>query len=130
MRARNVGGALLWIVQILTALAFVRIGFGKFTNQVWLMHFQHWGYSDGFRQLIGVVEIAAGALFVLPSTASYGAVVMCPILIGAVATLLWHHEAVFPPTFWFVVVVAIGVARRSRAWRPADRRLPVPADQV
>ncbi len=130
MNARKIGGALLWIVQILAALAMLRIGFAKFSNEFWLTHFQRWGYSDGFRQLIGAVEITAGLLLALPSTALYGVVVMCPILIGAAVTLLRNHEVVFPPIFWLVVLVGIGYARRHRAWRPADRRVPVPADRV
>jgi uncharacterized membrane protein YphA (DoxX/SURF4 family) len=115
---------LLWIVQILAALAFVAIGFGKFTNVFWIKAFPRWGYSDGFRMLIGVLEMVGGAVLVFPRATTYAAILLDTILVGAAATLLVHHEKPFPPLFWLVVISILGVVRRRQAWRPAAPSVP------
>ena len=124
------GSVLLWTVNILAALAFVTIGFGKFRNPFWLKAFPHWGYSDGFRILIGVVEILGGVALAFPRTAAYAAVVIDVIMVGAVGTLVIHHEKPLPPIFWLFVVSIVGYARRRQAWRPAARQVPAPVDTV
>ncbi len=124
------GRALLWIAQIWAAFAFVVIGFGKFRNPFWLAAFPRWGYSDGFRMLIGVLEMLAGVLIAFPQTASYAAVLIDVIMLGAVGTLVVHHEKLFPPIFWLIVVSIVGFARRRRAWRPSASAPPAHADTV
>jgi uncharacterized membrane protein YphA (DoxX/SURF4 family) len=115
------GRVILWIFQIWAALAFVVIGIGKFRNPFWLAAFPRWGYSAGFRMLIGVLEIVSGLLIVFPRTASYAAVLIGAIMIGAVATLVVNHEKVFPPIFWLIAVSIIGYARRKQAWPRSAR---------
>jgi hypothetical protein len=126
----NVRTVLLWIVNVLASLAFVAIGAGKFFNPFWLKAFPRWGYSDGFRILIGVLEIAAGVFLAIPATAMYAAVLIDAILSGALATLVLNHEKPFPPVFWLVVVSAVGFARRRRAWRPSARPVSTPARTI
>jgi len=128
-RGKTVAGV-LWILQILAAFSFVAIGAGKFVNPFWLRAFLRWGYSDGFRMLIGVLEILGGLLIAIPRTASYAAILIDAILIGAAGTLLINHEKLFPPIFWLIVVSIVGYARRRQAWRPAGRAVSVAADTV
>lgn len=125
--------ALLWIVQILAALAFVAIGIGKFSSPFWLRAFARWGYSDAFRMLIGVLEMTGGVLLAIPQTTVYAAALIDAIMIGAAGTLLAHVEPrgqLFAPIFWAVIVSSLGYARRLRAWRPAGRGASVAADTV
>ena|SRR5215471_13933256 len=124
------GRVLLWIFQAWAAFSFVVIGFGKFHNAFWLKAFPRWGYSDNFRMLIGVLELFAGLLMAFPRTATYAAVLIDAIMIGAFATLVLNHEKVFPPIFWLIVVSIVGYARRKQAWRPAGRGIPAAADTV
>lgn len=124
------GRVTLWIFQGWTALAFVVVGFGKFHNPFWLKAFPKWGYSDGFRMLIGVLEVAGGLLIAIPRTATYAAILIDAIMIGALGTLLVNHEKLFPPTFWLVVVSIVGYARWKQAWRPAGRGMPAAAGTV
>jgi len=130
MRIAKFVAALIWIAQILAALAFIAIGLAKFRNPFWLRGFLRWGYSDSFRMLIGALEIIGGALLAWPRTTSYGAALLGPILIGAVATLRLHRENLFAPLFWLVIVAFVGIARRRRAWRPTVRGMAVPAERL
>src|SRR5215471_7786311 len=92
MRYVRIGGVvLLWAIQILTAFAFTGVGFAKFHSPFWIHAFTKWGYSDGFRMLIGVLEMAGGILLAVPQTTLYAAVLIDVILIGAAATLLLNE---------------------------------------
>ena len=122
--------AILWMLQIWAAFAFVVVGVGKFRNPFWLAAFPRWGYSAGFRMLIGVLEILGGLCLALPQTASYAAILIGLIMLGAVTTLVAHHEPLFPPVFWLIVVSIVGYARRRRVWRPASRQIAARADRV
>lgn len=113
------GRVILWIFQGWAAFAFVVIGFGKFHGTFWVSAFSRWGYSDRFRMLIGALEMTGGLLMAFPRTAAYAAILLDVIMIGAVGTLVAHHEHLFPPIFWLIVVSIVGYARRRHAWGPA-----------
>jgi hypothetical protein len=44
---RTVRTVALWIVQVLTAAAFVAIGIAKFASPAWETTFSRWRYPDG-----------------------------------------------------------------------------------
>lgn len=129
---RIAGTAALWFVNILAAAAFVAIGVAKFGSPAWATRFERWGYPDGSYMVIGVLEIVGGVLLLVPRLSSYAAALLGAILIGAAATHALHDEAarVAAPLMWLAVMTLIGVVRRHRAWRPAIRTVPVPANQV
>ena len=120
----------LWVLQILVCVLFVMTGVGKFRGTFWVAAFARWGYPDGFRVVIGVVEIIAGALLAFPWTASYAAALIVCIMIGAEGTLILHHERLAPPIVWIVIVTIIGIGRRQRAWRPSARGTSPALDPV
>jgi uncharacterized membrane protein YphA (DoxX/SURF4 family) len=127
---KNVGTIALWVVQVLAAVAFVAIGFGKFGSPVWARNFARWGYPEGFYMVIGALELAGGLLLLVPKLTSYAAALLGVILVGAAATLALHNERMSPPLMWLAVIVLLGWARRRRAWRPGIRPLQSPADQA
>ena len=130
---RLAGAVLLWAVQLLAAFAFVNIGFGKFGNAFWIRSFEKWGYSDEFRILIGVLEMAAGILLAIPRTTVYAAVLIDVLMIGAAGTLLLNGEPfrqVSAPLAWMVTASALAFARRRSAWRPSRRRVGAAASAV
>jgi uncharacterized membrane protein YphA (DoxX/SURF4 family) len=129
---RTVGAVALWIVSVLAAAAFVAIGIAKFASPAWARNFSRWGYPDGFYMVIGALEIGGAMLLVVPKAASYGAVLLGAIMVGAAATHALHNETgrLFAPLMWLAIVTLVGVARRRRAWRPRVRALPVAASQV
>ena len=54
----------------------------------WMQRFQEWGYSPRFAAGIGMVELIAAALLLVPSLATYGAGILTLILAGAIYTHL------------------------------------------
>jgi len=131
--ARIAGTVLLWAFQLLSAYAFVNIGFAKFGHPFWIKAFARWGYSDAFRILIGVLEMAGGVLLAIPQTTVYAAALIDVIMIGAAGTLLLHgepHRQIAAPIVWMVVASGLAFARRRRTWRPAGRGARVAAGTV
>jgi hypothetical protein len=123
---------LFWIVQVWVTFGFLAIGFAKFHNPFWIRAFARWGYSDAFRILIGVLEMAAGVLLAIPPARIYAAGLVDVIMIGALGTILVHAEPraeLFAPIFWIATVSAFAYARRRDAWRPTGRG-SVAADAV
>src|SRR5262249_9801908 len=125
----KVGSILLWTASSLAAVYFVFIGAEKFTSPFWLTAFARWGYSDRFRMLIGVVEIAGGLLLAFPKTTVYGAVAIEVVMLGALGTRLRCHEHVFAPVFLLVMVALIAYGRRRHA-SGSSRRIPAEVDPV
>ena len=124
---------LLWAIQLLAAVAFVNIGFGKFVSPFWIKAFARWGYSDNFRMLIGVLEMAGGILLAIPQTTVYAAALIDVIMIGAAGTLLLNGQPprqISAPIVWIVLVSALAFRRRRRTWRPAGRGARIAAGTV
>jgi len=124
------GTVAMWALQVLASLALVYIGVAKFRSGFWIAGFARWGYSDGFRMLIGALEVAGGVLLAFPPTASYAAALLGCIMAGAVGTLVLHNEHPFPPLFWISVMALIGLVRLPRRWRPGPRGVPATVDTV
>lgn len=127
---KSASPVLLWVLQILFSFLFVMTGVGKFRGAFWVAGFARWGYPDGFRVVVGVLEIVAGALLAFPWTASYAAALIVCIMIGAEGTLILNHEKIAPPIVWMVIVTTIGIGRRHRAWRPNARAAAPALDPV
>src|SRR3982750_935233 len=107
---RLAGAVLLWVVQLLAAAAFTAIGFAKFGNPFWIQAFARWGYSDEFRVLVGVLEMAAGILLAIPRTTVYAAALIDAILIGAAGTLVLNGEPfrqAVAPLVWIAIASAL-----------------------
>ena len=106
--AKDIG---VWLVTILLVLLFATQGFAKFSStHRWAHDFANWGYPVWFRILIGVLELAAAVLLLIPRAAGYGAGVIVVIMLGGMLTRVTHgdptgivHEIV-PLTFALVVL--------------------------
>jgi uncharacterized membrane protein YphA (DoxX/SURF4 family) len=48
--------------------------------------FRTWGYPDGFYLVIGAVEVIGGIALLIPRLASYSAIMLAIVMIGAAAT--------------------------------------------
>jgi putative oxidoreductase len=117
---------LLWALQILLGAGFIAIGIRKFQDPSWVRMFARWGYPDGFYMVIGALELAAGMLLFIPRVASYGALLIAAIMVGAAATHAIHGETarIAPPLVFLVLVSVIGWCRRGRASRLSARQVP------
>lgn len=71
---------------------FVQHGYLKFDPEgFWGPAFlERWGYPVWFLYLIGALELAGGLAILVPRTASYGALVLATVMLGALVTRLIH----------------------------------------
>jgi uncharacterized membrane protein YphA (DoxX/SURF4 family) len=124
---RIVGEVAVWIVTAMLVLMFARAGLDKFSDTSgWARAFSLWGFPVWFRILIGVAELTAAALLILPRTAPYGALLVVAVMLGAMGTHLAIGEArhitseVVPMTFALIIFFA----RRPGWARRASTRTP------
>ena len=80
----KIGGK--WLLTILLAVVMIGPGSQKFTSNTWERMFRQWGYPDGFYLVIGAIEVAGGIALLIPKLASYSAIVLIVVMIGAAAT--------------------------------------------
>ena len=113
-----------WSLQVLLGVLFVVLGVAKFGDPSWARKFAGWGYPDGFYMVVGVLEIAGGLMVLVPRVASYGALTIATVMVGAALTHLTHGETrrLIGPLIFLALAAAVGWLRRASAARPA--RLP------
>jgi putative oxidoreductase len=80
--ARKVG---LWVLQIVTAVAFLAAGVAKLTGQPMMVEtFEKVGVGQWLRYLTGAIEIGAAVLLLIPRLAAVGAALLACTMAGAV----------------------------------------------
>ena len=80
------------ILKLLISVVFVGAAIHKFTGKV-APNWERWGYSRQFMYATGVAELVALALFWSPGLELVGAAGLALVLLGALATLIRHREA-------------------------------------
>jgi putative oxidoreductase len=79
----------LWSLQVLLAAAFLAAGAAKLAGpDMMVKQFEAIGLGQWFRYLTGILEIVAAVLLLIPRRAGYGALLLIPIMLGAVAAHL------------------------------------------
>jgi uncharacterized membrane protein YphA (DoxX/SURF4 family) len=85
---------ILWGLTILLVAIFVHAGVRKLSDYSgWARAFRAWGFSRSFRIMIGVLEICAAGLILVPRTALYGCIIIIAVMLGAMGTHVVHGEA-------------------------------------
>ena len=77
-----------WVLRAGVAVAFVLFGVDKFPSSPgaeWVRFFAQVGLGQWFRYATGVVEIAGGALLLIPAAANVGLMFLVCTMAGAVA---------------------------------------------
>jgi hypothetical protein len=113
-----------WILSVLIALFLIFASArGKFTEWEGKDEmFAKMGWGKEVMVKIGVVEVAAALLFLIPHTAFIGAILLSAYYGGAVATHVRVEEAFFFPIIFGVLTwVALGL-RDGRVFEVAFRR--------
>jgi putative oxidoreductase len=106
----------LWLTQIVLALMFLMAGGSKLAGVPAMVSlFDAVGLGQWFRYVTGVIEVASGIALLIPSAAPFGAMLLIPTMLGAIATNVFivHASPVVP----FVLLLgAAGVlwARRDQ----------------
>jgi len=112
-----------WALSILLFFTFLTVAPPKLLGDPgWLQRFGKWGYSPRFASGIGMVELIAAALLLVPSLALYGASILTVILLGAIYTHL--STGLYSPAFAVQLVFMTGALA---ALRYADARGVKPA---
>jgi putative oxidoreductase len=104
----------LWAAQIALAAMFLFAGGSKLLGTpAMVAMFDAIGWGQWFRYLTGAIETSAGIMLLIPSAAVFGAVLLIPTMIGAVATNLVLGQTPAPPLVLLVVASAVAWARRK-----------------
>lgn len=79
---------LSWLLAVWFTHLYLTMGWPKFrSDSFWTALFEHWGYPPSLRILVGVVEVAAGVLLLLPTTTTYAALALIGVMLGAAGSL-------------------------------------------
>jgi len=98
--------------------------------------FGTWGYSPGFAVLIGVFEVVFAIALLIDRAATWGALGLMAIMIGAIGTHLTHGEYVMAiaPIVVFMLLGFVAWGRgpersttRARPFERGSARRPVPS---
>jgi uncharacterized membrane protein YphA (DoxX/SURF4 family) len=80
-----------WMLALLLVVMFAHAGIVKFDpHGGWTRAFHNWGFPDWFLITVGVLEVAAALLLLVPRTARFGAAIIIVLMIGGIGTNLMH----------------------------------------
>ena len=124
MKYVKIGGT--WILTLLLAVLMAGPGSQKFTSPVWERMFRTWGYPDGFYLVIGVVEVIGGIALLIPRVASYSAIMLAVVMIGAAATQILRGGRNGVGEIVFASLLCVLAAIRWRDRLRINRPQPAP----
>jgi putative oxidoreductase len=76
-----------WLVAAYLARMYVTMGWVKFDpTGFWTAAFARWGYPTWLRWLVGGIEVGGALLILVPWVASYGALALSAVMVGAWVT--------------------------------------------
>ena len=123
--ARNVG---LWVLQVLTAAAFLVAGFATLSGYPMMVEtFEKVGVGQWFRYLTGTIEIGSAILLLIPRLAPVGAGLLVCTMVGAVLSHLLLIGGSPAPALvlgCFAALILWGRFGTLKAWLG---KLPAPA---
>jgi len=87
----------LWVTQVVLAATFIFAGGSKLLGAPAMVDlFNAIGFGEWFRYLTGAIEISGAVMLLIPSAAVFGAMLLVPTMIGAVATNLSLGQSTGP----------------------------------
>jgi len=103
----------LWVFQIALAAMFLFAGGSKLVGApAMIAMFDAIGWGQWFRYVTGAIETSAAVLLLIPSASVFGAILLIPTMIGAVATNLILGQSPVAPLVLLAVASAIAWTRR------------------
>jgi putative oxidoreductase len=108
----------LWVVQALGATLFLISGLGKLSGQDHVIQsLAAIGVHQGFRYVTALIEFGSAILFLIPALSGIGALLLVPIIIGAIlAHLLVIGESPALPIGLLIITSVV-------AWGPKETAL-------
>ena len=105
----------LWVVQIVLAAMFIFAGGSKLLGAAAMVDlFNAIGFGQWFRYVTGAIETSGAVMLLIPSAAVFGALLLIPTMIGAVATNLLLGQSPVPPLVLLIGVSGVAWARRGQ----------------
>jgi putative oxidoreductase len=105
----------LWVVQIVLAAMFIVAGGSKLVGASAMVDmFNAIGFGQWFRYVTGAIETSAAVMLLIPSAAVFGALLLIPTMIGAVAANLFLGQSPVPPLLLLLFASVVAWARRGR----------------
>jgi putative oxidoreductase len=105
----------LWLAQIALAVMFLMAGGSKLAGVPAMVSlFDALGLGQWFRYITGVVEVASGIALLVPSAAVFGAMLLIPTMLGAVAANLFLGQSPAAPLVLLLVAAAVAWTRRNQ----------------
>ncbi len=108
----------LWTVSILLSALFLFAGLPKILQPAKIgPMFVQYGYAAWFATFIGICEVLGGIGLLIRRVAGLAAACLSIIMIGAVYTVVSHHESkqAIVPLIVFVLLVVVSYARFQEA---------------
>ena len=108
----------VWVISVLLAGLYLVAGLPKVMGaEQPVQGFRDWGFSDGFRLFIGFAEIAGGIALLVPALATWSALGLAAIMVGAVYTHFLHTPPLqaVPAFVCFCLLLFLAYARRGQA---------------
>lgn len=117
-RKRRLASIGLWVLTVLEFLGMGLAGLSKFQGDGWLNMFEGWGYPAWFALFIGGAEVILATLLLVPRVASYAALGLIVIMMGAIFTVLTNESQMGPgvATVHILVLTLLAWARWPRRW--------------
>ncbi|MDP8990428.1 MAG: DoxX family protein [Acidobacteriota bacterium] len=89
VRGARVRLVVVWILQLLVAAAFVRVGASKLASSPpMVVLFDKIGLGQWFRYLTGTLEVAGGIGVLIPRLSLYAALLLMAVMLGAIVSQL------------------------------------------
>jgi len=122
MRKRYLWSVLLWVPSLFLAYVFARQGYSKFSDTSgWARAFAVWHFPVWFRVLVGVWEVAAAVLVLVPKVAPVGAAMIALVMLGGMGThVYWGRPGQVTSEVVPLVLSLVVLAGRLRLRRSAS----------
>ncbi len=118
-RTGRAGNVALWVLQLAAAAMLAMAGLAKLSSDPAMVGlYDAIGVGQWFRYLTGILEVAGALLLVVPRFAGLGALIVAPVMLGAVLVHLFVvGGSPVVPLVLLVVLAIIAYARRERTLR-------------
>src|SRR5215467_2467730 len=109
----------MWVISGLLTALFLFAGLPKLLTPAKML--AQWVYAPWFLTVVGVCETLGAIGLLIPRVAALAAAGLCGIMIGAVYTLVTHHQTkeLPVPIVVFILLMVVIFLRRKEGSAPA-----------
>jgi uncharacterized membrane protein YphA (DoxX/SURF4 family) len=101
-----------WVLAGIVAFIFIGSAIGKLTaDQEGLKQAANFGLDKSSYAFLGIIEIVAVILFLIPRTSIIGTLLLVAYMGGAIATHLEHAQPLAPPVIVSILVWIVAFVR-------------------